>query len=116
MKRIEHMSRWERSDLPEILRGLSVTGYHFWRNLSIHILHAFGPAAIIANLVTVDSEQRLGQTLLQLARTLGKKDPRSIHIELKDFARGIIRDGPHDAVANQLLHAEISQLGIDRNQ
>jgi CRP/FNR family cyclic AMP-dependent transcriptional regulator len=31
---------------------------------------------IIANLVTVDSEQRLGQTLLQLARTMGKKDPR----------------------------------------
>ena len=26
---------------------------------------------------------RLGQTLLQLARTLGKKDPRSIRIELK---------------------------------
>ena len=35
---------------------------------------------IIANLVTVDSEQRLGQTLLQLARTMGKKDPRSIRI------------------------------------
>ena len=38
---------------------------------------------VIANLVTVDSEQRLGQTLLRLARTLGKKDPRSIRIELK---------------------------------
>ena len=38
---------------------------------------------IIANLVTVESEQRLGQTLLQLARTMGKKDPRSIRIELK---------------------------------
>jgi CRP/FNR family transcriptional regulator, cyclic AMP receptor protein len=38
---------------------------------------------IIVNLVTVDSEQRLGQTLLQLARTMGKKDPRSIRIELK---------------------------------
>jgi CRP-like cAMP-binding protein len=38
---------------------------------------------VIANLVTVDSEQRLGQTLLNLARTLGKKDPRSICIELK---------------------------------
>ena len=37
----------------------------------------------IANLVTVDSEQRLGKTLLQLARKLGKKDPRSIRIELK---------------------------------
>ena len=38
---------------------------------------------VIANLVTVDSEQRLGKTLLQLARTIGKKDPRSIRIEMK---------------------------------
>jgi CRP/FNR family cyclic AMP-dependent transcriptional regulator len=38
---------------------------------------------VIANLVTVDSEQRLGKTLLRLAQTLGKKDPRSIRIELK---------------------------------
>lgn len=38
---------------------------------------------VIANLVTVDSEQRLGKTLLRLARTLGKKDPRSIRIQLK---------------------------------
>jgi CRP-like cAMP-binding protein len=38
---------------------------------------------VIANLVTVDSEQRLGQTLLQLARKLGKKDPRSIRIDLR---------------------------------
>jgi CRP/FNR family cyclic AMP-dependent transcriptional regulator len=38
---------------------------------------------VIANLVTVDSEQRLGKTLLQLAKKLGKKDPRSIRIELR---------------------------------
>ena len=38
---------------------------------------------VIANLVTVDSEQRLGQDTVELARTLGKKDPRSIRIELK---------------------------------
>jgi len=38
---------------------------------------------VIADLVTVDSEQRLGKTLLQLARTLGKKDPHGIRIELK---------------------------------
>ncbi|MFN0124718.1 MAG: Crp/Fnr family transcriptional regulator [Blastocatellia bacterium] len=36
---------------------------------------------VIANLVTVDSEQRLGMTLLQLARKLGQPDPRSIRIE-----------------------------------
>jgi CRP/FNR family cyclic AMP-dependent transcriptional regulator len=38
---------------------------------------------VIANLVTVDSEQRLGKTLLQIARKLGKKDPRSLRIEVK---------------------------------
>jgi len=38
---------------------------------------------VIANLVTVNSEQRLGQTLLQLGRTMGKKEPNSIRIELR---------------------------------
>jgi CRP-like cAMP-binding protein len=38
---------------------------------------------VIANLVTVDSEQRLGTTLLQIARKFGKKDPRSIRVEVK---------------------------------
>ncbi|MEK6285659.1 MAG: Crp/Fnr family transcriptional regulator [Acidobacteriota bacterium] len=38
---------------------------------------------VIANLVTVDSEQRLGKTLLHLARQLGKKGPRITQIELR---------------------------------
>ena len=38
---------------------------------------------MIAHLVTVDSEQRLARTLLQLARKLGRKDPRIIRIELR---------------------------------
>ena len=38
---------------------------------------------IIASLITVDSEQRLGTTLLLLARKLGKHDPRSVRIEQK---------------------------------
>jgi CRP-like cAMP-binding protein len=38
---------------------------------------------VIADLVTVDSEQRLGKTLLHLARTLGKRDRQSTRIELK---------------------------------
>jgi CRP/FNR family transcriptional regulator, cyclic AMP receptor protein len=38
---------------------------------------------VIANLVTLDSEQRLGKTLLQLARSMGKKEPRSIGIGLR---------------------------------
>jgi CRP/FNR family transcriptional regulator, cyclic AMP receptor protein len=39
--------------------------------------------AVIANLVTVDSEQRLGKTLLHLAKQLGSKDRRSTRIELR---------------------------------
>lgn len=38
---------------------------------------------VIANLVTIDSEHRLGNTLLQIARKFGKKDPRSIRIEVR---------------------------------
>lgn len=53
MKRIDHMSLWERAYVPEILRGLSVTGYRFWRNLSIHVLHVFGLAKNLRASVTV---------------------------------------------------------------
>jgi CRP/FNR family cyclic AMP-dependent transcriptional regulator len=42
-----------------------------------------GQQEVIANLVTIDSEQRLGKTLLQLAKQLGKKGPGSTRIELK---------------------------------
>jgi NADH-quinone oxidoreductase subunit I len=59
MKRIDNMSLWERAYFPEILRGLSVTGYHFWRNLSVHILHGFGLATSYQAAVTVQyPEQR----------------------------------------------------------
>jgi CRP-like cAMP-binding protein len=37
----------------------------------------------ITQLVTINSERRLGKVLLQLARKLGKKDPRSLRIEHK---------------------------------
>lgn len=38
---------------------------------------------VIADFVTVDSEQRLGKTLLQLARSLGRHEPAGIRIETK---------------------------------
>ena len=38
---------------------------------------------VIANLITVDSEHRLGETLLVLASKLGQPDPRSTRIEQK---------------------------------
>lgn len=60
MKRIEEMGFWERLYLPEILRGLWVTGSRFWRNLIIHTLHLFGLATDIPAAITVQyPEQRL---------------------------------------------------------
>jgi hypothetical protein len=53
MKRIDIMSLWEQAYFPEIVRGLSVTGYRFWRILSVDILHAFGFAKSLQGAVTV---------------------------------------------------------------
>ena len=53
MKRIEAMSLWERLYLPEIIRGLGVTGYRFWRNLAVHTLHQLGLAKKLRAAVTV---------------------------------------------------------------
>lgn len=38
---------------------------------------------VIANLTTIDSEHRLGKTLLRLAQTLGSKAPQSTFIDLR---------------------------------
>ncbi len=53
MKRVEKMSFWERLYFPEVFRGLMVTGYHFWRNLTIHTLHLFGLAKHLEAAITV---------------------------------------------------------------
>ena len=46
--------------LPEVIRGLTVTGYHFWRNLAIHALHLFGLAKHREAAITVQyPEERL---------------------------------------------------------
>ncbi len=71
---------------------------------------------VIANLVTVDSEQRLGQTLLQLARTHGQERSEQHPDRAADIARGAVRDGGHDAAADQLIHAAIPQPWVDRDE
>jgi CRP/FNR family transcriptional regulator, cyclic AMP receptor protein len=73
LKRIPCGKFLERLDRDSLLVG-------FIKYLTVRIADQ---QVVIANLVTVDSEQRLGKTLLQLARKLGKKDPRSIRIELR---------------------------------
>ncbi|HUO05175.1 MAG TPA: NADH-quinone oxidoreductase subunit I [Candidatus Binataceae bacterium] len=42
MKRREEMTISERFYLSEVLKGLAITNYHFFRNLYLHTAHAFG--------------------------------------------------------------------------
>jgi NADH-quinone oxidoreductase subunit I len=44
MRRKEEMTLGERLYVPEVVRGLTVTLFHFFRNLSLHIAHFFGLA------------------------------------------------------------------------
>src|SRR5262244_4300816 len=53
MKRIEEMSLWERLYFPEVIRGLTVTGYRFWRNLTVHTLHKLGLSRKLQAAITV---------------------------------------------------------------
>jgi len=73
LKRIPHGQFIARLSRDSLFEG-------FVRYLALRIAEQ---QQIIANLVTVDSEQRLGKTLLQLARTLGKKNYEETRIELK---------------------------------
>ena len=53
MKRVEQMTFWERIYLPEIFRGLVVTGYRFWRNLFLNVAHQVGLLKNRRSMVTV---------------------------------------------------------------
>ena len=53
-------------------------GVGFMQYLAVRIADQ---QSVISNLVTVHSEQRLGHTLLHLARKLGQRDPNSLRIE-----------------------------------
>ena len=53
MMRRTEMTLSERLYVGEILRGLVVTGYRFWRNLSLHALHAVGLFKNVKAAVTV---------------------------------------------------------------
>lgn len=44
MRRPEELTFTERIYVPEVIRGLLVTGGRFWRNFFLHIVHQFGLA------------------------------------------------------------------------
>ncbi|GIW41322.1 MAG: hypothetical protein KatS3mg076_1899 [Candidatus Binatia bacterium] len=53
MQRRRELGFWEKLYLPEVLRGLFVVVYRFWRNLFLHVLHALGLARQVRAAVTV---------------------------------------------------------------
>jgi CRP/FNR family cyclic AMP-dependent transcriptional regulator len=85
--RQETATAMEDTRLKEIPAGrfLELLGKHallegFVRYMAVRVADQ---QQVIANLVTVDSEQRLGKTLLHLAAQLGKREPDSVLIELR---------------------------------
>ena len=73
LKRVPCAKFLERLSTDSLLEG-------FVRYLAVRVA---GQQEVIANLVTVDGEQRLGKTLLHMARQLGEKGPRSTRIGLR---------------------------------
>jgi len=53
VRRPEDLSFSERIYVTEVIRGLLVTGGRFWRNLFLHIAHAFGLAKRTSASVTI---------------------------------------------------------------
>ena len=53
MKNRRELTFWERTYLPEVLRGIKLTSGHFFRNMFIHTMHRFGLMRKIAAAVTI---------------------------------------------------------------
>ncbi|RPI23759.1 MAG: NADH-quinone oxidoreductase subunit I [Acidobacteria bacterium] len=44
IKKVVETGLWERSYVPEIIRGMALTAGHFFRNMALHTAHVFGLA------------------------------------------------------------------------
>jgi len=52
MKR-PHMSFWDNLYFPQIIKGISITAGHFWRNMFFHTMHKIGLFKAISAAVTI---------------------------------------------------------------
>ncbi|MFQ5741150.1 MAG: NuoI/complex I 23 kDa subunit family protein [Acidobacteriota bacterium] len=84
IKKVEgRLNFWQRTYVPEIVRGVRVTARHFFRNLLIHIAHQFGLARYLRGAETYQyPEQRRPlsprlRTLHRLTRR-GDGSPRCV--------------------------------------
>ena len=53
---VQRKDKWtlaERAYLPELMRGLGITAWHFVRNMTFHILHLFGAKKDVPGAVTL---------------------------------------------------------------
>jgi len=101
--RVETAIAMEKSVLKQIpgskfltILGLNGLNEGFVQYLTLRIAEQ---QQVIANLVTVDSEQRLGKTLLYLAHKLGKKG-----------ACDICRDSSAICIEHKISHDELSEM------
>jgi CRP-like cAMP-binding protein len=70
--------------IPSAAFMLHLAGHYLIEGFVQYLANRVGEQQqVISHLITVDSEHRLGETLLLLARKLGQPDPRSTRIEQK---------------------------------
>ncbi len=53
MQNRRELTFWEKTYLPEILRGLRLTSLHFFRNIFVHTMHLFGLMKGVRGAVTI---------------------------------------------------------------
>ena len=78
MKRQE-LGFWDRTYLPTLGLGLWITSRHFFKNMSVHILHCFGLAKHVRGSVTYQypEEQRPLSKRLRTRHRLTKREDGS---------------------------------------
>jgi NADH-quinone oxidoreductase subunit I len=77
MKRVEQMTFSERIYVPEIIRGLIVTGFRFWRNFVLNVAHQVGLLKSRRSMVTVqypEERKRYGDNYRGSHRLTLKED------------------------------------------
>ncbi|MBI4447254.1 MAG: NADH-quinone oxidoreductase subunit I [Acidobacteria bacterium] len=83
IKKVEELSFWDRTYLPEVLKGMRLTAGHLFRNLFLHIAHLFGAARDVKAGVTYqypEEKRPLASRLRTLHRLTRREDgsPRCV--------------------------------------
>ncbi len=76
MKDRRRLTFWERTYIPEVLKGLRLTTWHFLRNMFVHTMHLFGLMKNTAGAVTIQypEEMRATSPRLRTRHRLTKRE------------------------------------------